>query len=430
MFNYKRFFLIVSIFFLAQISFFFLGQGFWHSYRSLHGILGPFVLPPVGLLDNFDISYIIRNLPFIHTAQPLFLLYQSLVVSYEPDTTKLWTDPTFGKTGFYIFHSILGILILFLLNSIFLRFRIHKIIRTIVISCYAFSPHFNAFQAWATYDFPSIFSVILSIYFLTEFQFTKRKKFLVLFTFCLFILCSIRGLFDVFLFFTPIFLLIFFLFYREKKFFFFGLVIFILLLINPIKNFILFGKFINETFRAENFALKAQNGLTIEQRNEGLKKKYFNELILCPIAADNDAEIEKNYFFSGTNCFNQIYSQYREDYREKIKKNFDFTKIHMLNPLIMNKELKNHRLDPGFIGVTNLINSNSVAAIRYYPLNFFKNTLESGRIFFTPIIAYFHANAGDLSFFKSFSYINITRPYLPFEITKKYFPFFFNKENF
>jgi len=370
----------IIIFFAAQALYCMLHLGFITNYYG--------ALNQVG--TDFPAHDVIRkhfwqSIFYYHLVPPLYIFYTyGFVELFPPD----------GQIGIYLLHTLLGLWAVCSLYQILNKFHINTYLSLVLISLYVFSPQFNLFESMGWYDFPTAALLIIATWRLMKFADQPSFTHAFIFFSVIGLLCSIRSMYHIALYFVPVIIICAFVFKKQRKIVLLSCVLpFLFVFSFYLKNYLLFDYFSINSYAGEPLAgIAMQKNLTLEQRQQGINKGFFSDLALCPQSADTIPGKLPNFAFTGYHCYNVIADKYRQAYIKKLGK--EYKNIPVLNEI--GGTVRPHRNVLGNIGMSLEFQKNAVQAIIHYPTTYLKNIIVSVKFYFTNTLSYFYLNMGNV----------------------------------
>jgi len=364
------------VFFMAQLLYALAHAGFYTNYYSALTQVAT-AIPAIDVIHQ----HFWQSLYYYHIAPPLYFLYAfGFALLFPPD----------GQLGIYILHTILGLLAVYALYRVQERLGINKKLAVFLITLFLLSPSFNLYQTMGWYDFPVACLLLISTWcFIQLYDAPSFKRGCVFFG-IIALLCGIRSLYHVNLYFVPLIILtLFFIKVNRKQVLLSCLIPFIFVFSMYFKNYMLFDAFTINSFSGEVFANVAmQFGLTLEQRQQGVAQGYFSELALCPQSADTIPFKMKNMAYDGLYCYKVIAEKYRQHYIQTLGR--DYKNIPILNTIPGSFYPQRNVL--GNIGMDQEYQKNAIQSLKHFPLVYLKSVLNSWRIYFVDSPDYFYQN--------------------------------------
>lgn len=365
-----------GVFFLAQLMYSYAHAGFYTNYYSAFNQVGIDVPATMIIKHHFW-----QSMWYYHINPPLYAFYSYLFLfKFPPD----------GQLGVYFLHTTLGLLAVNSLFHIFKRFRVHVYLACFLICSFILSPTFNFSQTMGWYDFPTLCLLLIStstfISFLDLSTFKNGLKFFV----CIALLCSIRSLYHLVLYFVPLICILLIAVKKDYKTILLSAALpFLFVFALYFKNYYLFHAFTINSFSGEVIANAAmQQNVTLKDRYAGIKAGFFSDLALCPQSADTIPTKEPNFAYTGYYCYNVVAEKYRQAYIQRL--GTDYHDIPLLQE-IPNNILK-HRSVLGNIGMGMEYQRLAMQSIFHYPEAYIQNINASWRSYFTPYPYYFFEN--------------------------------------
>lgn len=366
------------IFFLAQAGYYFLHAGYGSTFHGAFNIIGT---ASGAVLTHFK-EHFWQSLFYYHLLPTGYIAYAyGFNILFPPD----------GQLGFYILHTVLGLWTVGSMYKILERLSVNKIISITLITLFILSPAFNLYQSMGWYDFPTACLLIISTWRMARFSDEPTFKNGFIFFLTIAMLCSVRSMYHVMLYFVPLIFMSLIVFRKHYKIILLSALIpFLLVFGMYFKNYILYKTFSVNSYSGENISMiTMQWNFPLKYRYEGIKKGYFSDLALCMQSSDTIGDrVPENFAYGGTYCYKVIAQKYRDNYIKKL--GTDYKEVGILQPLP--GQVVPHRSQLGNIGMDLEYARNAKQALIHYPSIYFMNTLFSWRYYFCDSVSYFYEN--------------------------------------
>lgn len=327
----------------------------------------------------------IKSLWYVHAAPPIFSGYEGLFEYYF--------FPPSGFIGIYLWHTLLALLMAYSLFKLCERLRVNLFLTTLLIVVLMTSPSFNRVESLGWYDFPVLVIISSLPYFLIKFLDGRTVFSGLCFFSLLALICLIRPIFDLTLYFIPVFLSLILITRNFKLVCWAGLLPLLLVATFYIKNYVLFDYFGLTSSSGENFSIAtSQFHLTKAERLYGIKAGFFSDMAYCPPVPDMAGnDVGANMFYGGDVCYFKIAEQYRKSYVKSLKR--DFSDVLVLSHFWLRAERglekRINRNYIGNIGMSKQYKYDAIQSIIHFPRAYVQSMRETWRLYFCPHMGYY-----------------------------------------